>query len=1079
MKTLKKTLIMLAIMAFPGLGMAQPEIYVNAYYLNYGEVPLQSTITTYFTINNLGSDPLEVSDIAIGNDDFSLATTSLTVPPNTWINIDIVFTPTSLGLYEETLSVTSNDPNNPVFVSPVTATVILPAPDYLFAQVSVDDVELSWGANGPEGDWMRYDNSNYNGSFGINQTGTWRIAARWPTEALSAAVGNAFTRVAFYPSGEATTYTLKIWKGDNAETLLYSNVLTNLDYGFWNEALISTPVVIEAGEMYWVGLELDQLDNWDGSAAIDSGPAVEGLGDMVNLGGDWFSATSAGFDYNWMIRAFVGESNTALASTGMPEMPLTASGHSLLQGNNGTAGQAASLATSRSIEILGYNIYRDGEQLNTELVNSATYLDTGLEAGTYMYGVTAVYAEGESLPVERNVQVGGPLLSIQPEIINETLQGGDVMAFALALANEGFSTLDWEVDNLPSWITLSNTSGSIEAGETAELALIVNTVGMQGGTNTAFVNFTYNNANNPVLSLPVIITVEGFLPAVFDVNILDFGMVTVLESKLMSVNMTNMTDAILMFQSFTTGTNNYVAYPPTWALHPGQSMNIIMTFSPPAIGTFIDTLYVQHFGYLGSGVVKLPLTGKGIVMPPSNLTAVLDETTLTLDWLPPGATPDQLRFGNGQPFSSIGTSSGTYEFAARFTPADLMPYAGNQLDKVGFYIHDTDADFSLKVYLGPEAEITLIDLPLSNLLANAWNDISLPFPILLDEVDYLWIGYEIEQTQTEFIAGIDGGPGVNGSGDLVRVNGNMWMTLADYGWSYNWNIRGLVSLAQGTDGTAGTTLLRSNPNLLGYNVYRDDVKLNDEPLSELSYVDEIEAGFTYIYGVTAVYDLGESTAATVTVTAPGTLSMPDGWEFTPTAMAHNIHIPVDVLQIGMNLQAGDMLGVFYIDNGIEKAAGAGLWSGSHLVLTAYGNDPATPHKDGFDLNENIRWKAYMHQTGTTVNLAAAYSTIMPHHDGTFNMLGLSMVDAFETDVVGINENVSASVRAYPNPSNGAVTISGHQPGDRISIYDNNGRLVMQTVANGPQMQLLLDRAGLYVVTIQNTGKLEQIRLIVY
>lgn len=961
----------------------------------------------------------------------------------------------------------------------LTANTILPEPEYLFAQVSDNEVELSWGANGPEGDWMHYDNGIYIGSFGINQSGTWRIAARWPADALSSAVGNAFTRVAFFPTGEATSYTLKIWKGDDAGILLYSNPLTNLDYGVWNEALISETVVIEEGEMYWVGLELAQLDNWDGAAAIDLGPAVAGYGDMVNLGGDWFSATSAGFDYNWMIRAFIGENNTALASTGIPEMPLLATGFSLVKDDNSTATQNATKTATRSIEILGYNMYRDGEQLNAELINNAFYLDTDLESGIYLYGVTAVYAEGESLPVERSVQVGGPLLSVQPEIITETLQGGDVLDIQLTLANQGSSTLDWEVDNLPVWITLSNTAGSIEAGETAVVTLTINTVGVSGGTNTAFVKFMYNNINNPEFSLPVILTVEGSLPAIFDVSILDFGMVPVLESKLMSVNMTNMTDALLMFQSFTTGTDNYVAYPPTWALHPGQSMEIIMTFSPSAVGEFIDTLYVQHFGYMGSGIVKLPLTGEGVLMPPANLTAMLDETTVTLDWLPPGSSPEVLRFGSGHPFSSIGTSAGTYEVAARFTPTDLMPYAGNQLDKVGFYIHSTNADFSLKVYSGPDANTPLIDLPVSNLEANAWNDISLPFPIQLDEVDYLWIGYETVQTQMEFIVGIDGGPGVTGSGDLLRVNGNMWMTLADYGLSKNWNIRGLVSLGQGTDGAGRTSMLRSNPELLGYNVYRDEIKLNDDPITDLSFEDEIEAGFTYNYGVTALYDIGESNPATVTVTAPGTLSMPDGWTFNPTPLAHNIHIPVDVIQIGMNLQAGDMLGVFYLDNGMEKAAGVSLWNGSHLVVTAYGNDPATPHKDGFDVNENIRWKVYMHQTGATVALAASYSPIMPHHDGTFNMLGLSMIEILEMDVVGLNEHNHTSVRAYPNPSNGSVTISGQQTGDRISIYDNNGRLVMQTIANSPKMQLMLDWTGLYVVEILQTNRVDYLRLVVY
>lgn len=1079
MKTLKFFYISLILLLLAGKAYSQPEIFVNTYYLTFGEVPLGTTVNTYFTINNLGNDTLEVSNIAISNEDFSLATTSLIVLPNTWVNVDIVFTPSALGVYDETLSVESNDPNNPVFDSPATANVILPAPAYLFAQVSDNDVELSWGANGPEGDWLHYDNGTYIGSYGINQTGTWRIAARWPADALSSTAGNAFTRVAFFPTGEATAYTLKIWKGNDAETLLYSNPLTNLDYGVWNEALISEPVVIEEGEMYWVGLELAQLDNWDGSAAIDLGPAVAGYGDMVNLGGDWFSATGAGFDYNWLIRAFVGENNAALAGAGKPEVPLPSAGLSLTGDDNRVAVQAVPKTGARNIEILGYNIYRDGEQLNAEPVNNAIYPDNDLEAGIYLYGVTALYAEGESLPVERSVQVGGPLLSVQPGTINETLQGGDTVAIELTLANQGSATLDWEVDNLPVWITLSHANGSIIAGETATLILTINTIGVSGGTNTAFVKFTYNNINNPQFILPVVLTVEDYLPAVFDESILDFGTVPVLESKLMSVNMTNMTDALLMFQSFTTVTDHYTAYPPTWALQPGESMEIIMTFSPPAVGAFIDTLFVEHFGYLGSGVVKLPLTGQGILLPPAHLTAMLDENTVSLDWLPPGASSDQLRFGSGQAFSSIGTSAGTYEVAARFAPSDLMPYSGKQLDKVGFYVHSTNAGFRLKVYTGADANISLIDFPVNNLDANAWNDISLPFPIQLDDVDYLWIGYEMEQTQTAFIAGVDGGPGVTGSGDLIRVDGNMWMTLADYGWSYNWNIRGLLSLSQGTNGSGGITELRSSPELLGYNVYRDSLQLNDEPISELTYTDQIESGEMYVYGVTALYDIGESNPTTVTVTAPTTLSMPDGWEFDPTPMAHNIHIPVDVLQIGMDLQTGDMLGVYYMDNGVEKFAGAGLWTGEHLVITAYGNDPSTPIKDGFDEHEPLRWKIYLHQSGESYDLNATYSSAMPHHNGTFNMLGLSMLETLEMDIVGLREKHQPSVNIYPNPSTGRFSIDGLTAGDSISILDASGkRLIGQRVSRST-VDVQLNAKGIYMLEIHSENGISHQKVIIY
>jgi hypothetical protein len=64
----------------------------------------------------------------------------------------------------------------------------------------------------------------------------------------------------------------------------------------------------------------------------------------------------------------------------------------------------------------------------------------------------------------------------------------------------------------------------------------------------------------------------------------------------------------------------------------------------------------------------------------------------------------------------------------------------------------------------------------------------------------------------------------------------------------NWNLQAFV---ESTD--AG-----SRESLLGYDVYRDDVKLNQDIWTSTSYVDENLLNGTYDYHVTAVYDDGES-----------------------------------------------------------------------------------------------------------------------------------------------------------------------------------------------------------------------------
>ena len=53
--------------------------------------------------------------------------------------------------------------------------------------------------------------------------------------------------------------------------------------------------------------------------------------------------------------------------------------------------------SSEGLVFKGYNIYRDGEKINADLLTSNSYVDNSIAAGSqHTYRVTAVYAEGES-----------------------------------------------------------------------------------------------------------------------------------------------------------------------------------------------------------------------------------------------------------------------------------------------------------------------------------------------------------------------------------------------------------------------------------------------------------------------------------------------------------------------------------------------------------------------------------------------------------------------------------------------------------------------------------------------------------
>lgn len=564
-------------------------------------------------------------------------------------------------------------------------------------------------------------------------------------------------------------------------------------------------------------------------------------------------------------------------------------------------------------------------------------------------------------------------------------------------------------------------------------------------------------------------------PVVATPGQLDFGPTPVNQVKYQLVQLANQTAAMVYFLQPVASSPAFYAYPQDWTIQAGDTIEMYVSFQPDTDTFFDAVLSLNIYTAFGVDTLLIPLAGEGVILKPSNLAATLDSSQVTLNWLPPGASPNLLTFGSGEPVSAIGTSSGNYEFAQKFTSEDILSYSGKQLTAVEFYILNSNADFTLNIYTDEFAETPAYSIPVANPVANAWNEVPLPDTLDLSVLDYLWMAYETDQAGVEFIAGIDGGPGVVGSGDLIRINGAEWATLADYGYSYNWCIRGLLTNRD------SIPVNRSVTELLGYNVYRDGELLNPTLLSQTSFVDILEEGETAEYGVTAVFSYGESQPALIIVSQPVPLNMPDGWEYSSTFLAHNIHIPADVPLTGLSLSQGDMIGAFYNDNGVERCAGAGLWNGDHLVVTVFGDDPDTPWKEGFEMAESLHWKLFSDQTGTTTPLVATYDEGMPHTDGTFHVMGLSMLSSLELDgTVSINDIARdpERLRIYPNPSNGRFYVGGISSNDQVRIYDLNGRVVYSGSGVNSLINVDFLIPGLYSVEVRAVGQVQRQNMII-
>ncbi len=159
------------------------------------------------------------------------------------------------------------------------------------------------------------------------------------------------------------------------------------------------------------------------------------------------------------------------------------------------------------------------------------------------------------------------------------------------------------------------------------------------------------------------------------------------------------------------------------------------------------------------------------------------------------------------PSTAIGNEDESLSFiaATRFTAEDLAAFYGvYELSAAKFHISsDAFSEIQVKVWeggsiSGPGTEVYTSDVT-EDILIGQWNTFVFDEAISLSEGEEYWIGYAIV-TEPGHPASTDGGPMVADKGGWIYIN-NQWMqlTTANPNLDYNWNIRGVLHIAEDID----------------------------------------------------------------------------------------------------------------------------------------------------------------------------------------------------------------------------------------------------------------------------------------
>ncbi len=315
--------------------------------------------------------------------------------------------PLAVGTYAYTLTALYTAGES-VPAGPVSVTVTPPInpPTNLTATVEGNDVTLNWVSPEapPSGEWITWCQNVLGNSVGTNSAVIFDVAHRFTQGDLTNVAGGTISQVKFVPSHQDCIYTVKVWTGGsatNAGTLVSSQVVPSPTIDDWNLVVLNTPVPVPTTGDLYVGFECNTQGGYP--AGCDSGPQIEGKGNMMYFQGAWATLTQLAptLTYNWLIETFVADGPAGKAVTLTPIAE-----NRVISYSKAPLGAISKDITSVDRPLAGFKVYRDGVLIGT--INDpgvTTYTDMDLPNGNYVYGVTANYTQGESDPATVNVVV--------------------------------------------------------------------------------------------------------------------------------------------------------------------------------------------------------------------------------------------------------------------------------------------------------------------------------------------------------------------------------------------------------------------------------------------------------------------------------------------------------------------------------------------------------------------------------------------------------------------------------------------------------------------------------------------------
>lgn len=272
----------------------------------------------------------------------------------------------------------------------------------------------------------------------------------------------------------------------------------------------------------------------------------------------------------------------------------------------------------------------------------------------------------------------------------------------------------------------------------------------------------------------------------------------------------------------------------------------------------VTALYGDKESAKSDSVVAFVKDGAQYYAPLNLTSSIKNNKNVHLAWDSPMVNAihrDTMTWANGNHSDELGLASGGYFFvAAKWEAADYVPYRNKKVSSVGIQLVNTVTYLAPRVY--EDGKIIYSKRYRGEIKYDgSFTNVPLDKDIVLKPGHEYIFAFQVMNDADVNPVSIDDSKTVNGKGNLLSLDGKTWFTAAESGMSGNLNIR--VNVAPNSDD--------AEEEPVGYNIYRNGVKVNSSVINSQSYDDVLTSDGVFNYTVSSVYaDGGESVQSDLT-----------------------------------------------------------------------------------------------------------------------------------------------------------------------------------------------------------------------